>query len=337
MSVLVQQELPILNTLNTFNNQDVLRSDPSSAEFKNLKISTMTMVIATNWKLDIGEAFNLFPIVDFVVVPKKRGRKKKGIIVDPNKDIESGSIICLEYSGKRRGPELKPDKTKKNGKEGKTKPFRNSVSIVMKVGDKYVNGKLSNNGKIQITGSKKLQHTIEFVNNIWKLIQLLSEEGKMKCTLKGKDTVPKAVIKIVMTNIDYDIGYNIDRLKFDSHIKMNDTGFLSIFHPSSAYSGVNVKRKSVDPIDNRMTAITWSRDGNMTQRRCPYEEYLSLLSDKDRVKELKPRDKYHTFLVFYSGRVIQSGPSYQEMEKVRKIFIDMTRKNMNRFIERVSE
>lgn len=312
------------------------RSDPRNVEFESLKISTMTMVIATNWKLQINEAFNLFPIVDYVVVPKKRGRKKKGPVLDPNKDIKPGSIICLEYSGKRRGPDLKPDKTKKNGnREGKTKPFRNSISIVMRVGDKYVNGKLSNNGKIQITGSKQLQHTIEFVDNIWKLIRSLSSQGKMNCTLNEGHTVPKAVIKIVMTNIDYDIGYNIDRLKFDSFIKNNDTGFISIFHPCSAYSGVNVKWKSNDPIDNRMTELTWDDDGKMMKRRCPYDEYVSLLSEKDRVKELKPKDQYHTFLVFYSGRVIQSGPSYQDMEKVRKIFVDMTCKNVNEFIEKV--
>lgn len=310
------------------------RKDPTSIDFETLKISTMTMVVATNWELNIERVFELFPITDFTVIPKKRGRKKKGVVIDPNKDIKEGSIICLDYSGKRRGPDLKPDKTKRNNKSsGRIKPFRNSISIVMKVGDKYVNGKLSNNGKIQITGSKKLEHTIKFVNNIWLLINSLVENGKMKVGLKNNDTTPKAVIKIVMTNIDYDIGYNIDRIRFDSYIKENNTEFISIFHPSSAYSGVNVKTVSTDPIDNRMTALTWN-DDVLTSRKCPYDEYLKLLSDKDRVKELKKKDRYHTFLVFFSGRVIQSGPSYQDMNKVRDSFIKMTCENRDRFIEK---
>lgn len=313
------------------------RNDPRDVGFETLKISTMTMVVATNWKLDIKDAFDTFPITEFVVVPKKRGRKKKGVVEDPNKDVKDGSIICLNYSGQRRGPDLKPEKTpkksiKKTKPKKKMKPFRNSISIVMKVGDKYVNGKLSNNGKIQITGSKRIDHAIKFVNNIWNLINSFSKCGKMKVEINDDDNIPKAVVKIVMTNIDYDIGYNIDRIKFDSYIKENDTGFISIFHPSSAYSGVNVKSLSTDPIDNRMTLLTWDND-KLTTKRCPYNEYLDLLSPKDREKELKKKGQYHTFLVFYSGRVIQSGPSYQDMNKVRDKFIEMTCKNKDIFIE----
>ena len=322
--------LPLTKT-----NTEATRVDPQSVKFSDLKISTMTMVIATNWNLDIAEIFTQFPITEFIVVRKKRGRKKKGPVIDPNEGVLSGSVICLEYSGERRGPDLKPDKTSRNIKnKKKTKPFRNSISVVMKVGNKYVNGKISNNGKIQITGAKKLEHTISFINNIWRLIRSLTSKGKMTYTLKNDDTVPKAVVKIVMTNIDYDLGYNIDRLKIDSYIKTEQARFISIFHPSSAYSGVNIKAVSKDYIDNRMTLMTWDDTNELSTERCPYDQYVALLSEKDKVKEATPKDHYHTFLVFYSGRVIQSGPSYQDMEKVREQFVELCCKQKDTFMEK---
>ena len=104
-------------------------------KFSNIPVSTKTYTATTNLTIDIKKLFNTLPITPYTVIPKKRGRKKKGPQVDPNKDISSGSIITIKCEGEIRGVELNPKK-KKTGQ--KKKWFRNSITVVI-ILDKPIN------------------------------------------------------------------------------------------------------------------------------------------------------------------------------------------------------
>ena len=71
-------------------------------EFNTIKVSTKTFIVMTNLHINIKSLFNYLPITDFVLIPKRRGRKKKCETVDPNKDIISGSIITLEFKKQKK-------------------------------------------------------------------------------------------------------------------------------------------------------------------------------------------------------------------------------------------
>lgn len=295
--------------------------------FSDIKIYTMTMIVVANWTINTDRLYEKLPITPFIIVPKKRGRKKPNQPADPNAWIPIGSIISVVRMNEYRGVRLKKNPSNKKGDvEKKKSHFRNSITIVIKVGkDKYINTKVSVNGKQQLTGARTLDNTINCVDYIWRYIKQLHTEEEPIYSLKNEESVPRCIIKIVMTNVNYSVGYKIDRQSLDTFMNEN-TEFRSIFEPSYRYSGVNIKLKSENYVDNRMTALYWTKDGKLLRTPGLYSKYLDLLSEKNRKKELA-KERFHSWLVFQSGSVIQSGPNHAEMKKVQILFINILRKN----------
>ena len=80
--------------------------------FENIEVSTKTIIAITNWNLNIDKIFDILPTTNYIVVPKKRGRKKKEEKEDPNGILEDGSIITIKYKDRLKGVDLKNKKTK---------------------------------------------------------------------------------------------------------------------------------------------------------------------------------------------------------------------------------
>ena len=121
-------------------------------KFSDLTVSTKTVIAMTNLQIDISQFFPYITTYKYIVMKKKRGRKKKNKVIDINKDIPEGSIIYAQHKDEIKGVSLKKKKKKK------TKFFRNALTIIMvlKSGEKKINKlinfKISKNGKFQITG-----------------------------------------------------------------------------------------------------------------------------------------------------------------------------------------
>ena len=116
--------------------------------FRDIAVSTKTIIGISNAELDIEKIFNKLPITPYVVIQRRRGRKKKEQEPDPNQNIQIGSIITAKLGGLIKGVDLK----QKKKTDSRRKYFRNSLTIVMKIDkDKLINFKLSKNGKFQIT------------------------------------------------------------------------------------------------------------------------------------------------------------------------------------------
>ena len=67
--------------------------------FSNIEVSTKTIIGVSNVELDIEGIFNKIPITPYVMVQRRRGRKKKEQEADPNQDLPIGSIITAKLSG----------------------------------------------------------------------------------------------------------------------------------------------------------------------------------------------------------------------------------------------
>lgn len=46
-------------------------------KFEDIEVSTKTFIMITNISFNIEKLFNFLPITKYVVIPKKRGRRKK--------------------------------------------------------------------------------------------------------------------------------------------------------------------------------------------------------------------------------------------------------------------
>jgi hypothetical protein len=113
-----------------------------------------------------------------------------------------------------------------------------------------------------------------------------------------------------MCNANFSLGFEIDRERLHQNINQQ-TEYISIFEPSDAYVGVNIKipvremNLEDEPIIS-YTATDNPFDLRWTEESATYGDYLKSLNVKDREKKRK-NGYNNTFLVFYSGKAIMSG------------------------------
>lgn len=297
-------------------------------KFEDIKVSTKTFIVKTNISLNIDVLFESLPITPYIVIPKKRGRKKKVVVEDPNKFIKNGSIITLEYQNKIRGVDTK----KKTNKPKNGAYFRNSVTIVMMVDSKKINYKISRNGKFQMTGCKYDKHAEMCVKTFWSYIK----DNKDIYTFDNNDTYLKAIFIPAMRNIDFALDFIVDREKLDEYFNRS-TKYTSLLETSFGYTGVNIKMPLQKDIRTLMLKQIvckneeWS-DDNFVK----YADYLKMLPQKEVEKKINKK-RYNTFLVFHSGKVIMSGMEETFMKEPYYMFLDIIRDCYNFIEERLSE
>jgi hypothetical protein len=268
-------------------------------EFDDIKVSTKTFIAKTNLIIDLKKLFEYLPITEYIVIPKKRGRKKKIEQVDPNKDILNGSIITMKYENQIKGVDLKEKKTQK---KKKTKWFRNSFTVVIIIDNKPVNFKICQNGMFQLTGCKFDIHAEKCIKYIWDYIK----DQKDMWTFSEKTHLEILFIP-AMRNIDFSVGYLIDREKLSKYMSTK-TSFYSLLETSFGYTGVNCKiGLSYDIKKMKIKKLIYTLDDTMWhESETIYDEYLSQIPEKERDKKIN-KDRYNTFLIFHSGRAIMSG------------------------------
>ena len=280
--------------------------------FEDIKVSTKTIIAATNICLDIQAIFNYLTTTDYVILKKKRGRKKKDVIDDLNIGIKSGSIITLDYQSSIKGVEFKK-KSKKNKKF-----FRNALTIIMIIDDKKINFKVSRNGKFQITGCKHDEQAKHIVKFFWEHIK---DATNLYSFTRGTNI--SSMFIPAMRNIDFSIGFCVDREKLSKYINSH-TDYCSMLEASFGYTGVNIKFPVCDDISLLDINQIDCKDGVWTDTTVTYGDYLELMNKKDREKNLNKK-RYTTFLVFHSGKVILSGLCAEYQSVVYEMFVDIIR------------
>jgi len=295
-------------------------------KFEDIPVSTKTFIVMTNITLNIKKLFDFLPITDYVLVPKRRGRKKKNTVTDPNKNISDGSIITIDLANNVRGVVLKKKK-KKDGKS--TDYFRNSVTIVMVIDGKKINFKISNNGKFQMTGCKKDTHAERCVKYIWNYIK----DTKDIYTV-GENESFKAIFIPAMRNIDFSLGFILDREKLDEYFN-TFTQYCSLLETSIGYTGVNIKipvKKAIT--DLSIKELVYKESDWMVPKTIPYQTYLDTLKPKEMQKKLD-KERFNTFLVFHSGKVIMSSMCEEFARDTYYEFLDIIKNNYKQFEEKL--
>lgn len=297
-------------------------------EFDDIQASTRTIIVQTNLIIDTTVLFEKLPITEYICIPKRRGRKKKVVVSDPNKNIDDGSIITLDLSNNIRGVVLKKKKTKQGSKG--IKYFRNSITVVMIVDGKKINFKMTKNGKFQITGCKNAFHAEQVVKYIWKYIR----EDHSIYTLIDDEKNLKALFIPAMRNIDFSLGFSLNKERLDEFFN-KQTKYYSLLEPSIGYTGVNIKTRLEKPI-NDLIIKQLIYDNDTDDWKEPiyvkYQSYIDTLSLKDQKKILdKPR--FTTFLVFHSGKCIMSSICEDIGRDIYYDFIKIVSENYKYFKE----
>ena len=202
----------------------------------------------------------------------------------------------------------------------------------MKVDNKFINFKLSSNGKMQMTGVKKDEHAIACIKYLWKYIETIEDAIQ----IKEDGNKLKVIVKVVMTNIDFSVGFLINRQNLDQYFNTL-TDYHSLLETSFGYTGVNIKFPSKIDKDRLLDMFTKeinSKDDNWEKEKILFSEYLDMLTPTEKQKEINKK-KYNTFLIFHSGNVIMSGSIKEKMKDPYHEFIRIIDKAKDEIIEKL--
>ena len=179
-----------------------------------------------------------------------------------------------------------------------------------------VNFKVCGNGTFQITGALHFDHALSCIRLIWNQIK---DEHELY-SFENLDYLDILVIP-AMRNLDFSLNIKVNREKFDSYINGKlDTPYHCLLETSFGYTGLAVKRKITKPITDliiksvKLTNLNDNTDATWKGIDVSYSIYLDSLSQKKRNAKMK-HTRYNTFLVFHSGKIIQTGLSANFMRK----------------------
>jgi TATA-box binding protein (TBP) (component of TFIID and TFIIIB) len=272
-------------------------------DFGKIKVSTKTIIAVSNLVLDISKIYEKFPVFE---------------------ETDSSKIyVKTIYYGNNHKGKVEEDKKKKK------KSFRNAVNIIVNLNEyKQINFKLSKNGKFQLTGCKNDEQAIEVVKFfIEKLFEYCRD-----AIIMSYDHKITVYFQTVMTNIDFSIGYFINRLKLDELLN-SETNFHSLLETSCGYTGVNVKL----PLNYEWWNI------EVPTITCYYLNNFKWDLNKDKLINLNPnicdkiKKKYNTFLIFHSGNIIMSGMCNETMEKDFYTFTNILQKWKSNIEEKLND
>lgn len=274
-------------------------SSSSIDPFDAIEISTQTIIAKTNWKININALFDNLPVTAYEVIPKKRGRRPKEEKKNDPPSLNDGDIVTLKLGEHLRGTDLKMKK-----KTGGDNYFRNSITVVMFCDRKFINFKISKNGKFQFTGCKNDHHPHRCLDFIRQYITSLNIPGIL--TLPASTNL-EVMYMTVMSNINFSLGFCINKESLNEYI-FQHTDHNSLLETTFGYTGVNVKMQIPDvssiPV---MRCVYDEAAGHWDEMVWTYGRYLETLDDKERAKE-QGKHRYVTLLVFQSGNVIESAP-----------------------------
>lgn len=263
-------------------------------------VSTKTIIATSSLEFDIISIFNKMPL-------------------GGNDDI---SLELLYYQNQKRGDTtLMKNKTRKC--------FRNAVNVVTRLkGNKCINFKLSKNGKFQLTGCKNEQHAI---SSVVFFIQKVLSHCPDCLVAQPKEKKITIYFQTVMTNIDFSLGFCVDRQKLDYLLNKN-TPFHSLLETSFGYTGVNIKFPLSIPWWRLHVPVVVIDTDNTETYDIKYEPLESVCTV---TPEMMTKKKYNTFLVFHSGNVIMSGMQKETMNEHYELFLSMTEQWKNEIEEKI--
>jgi TATA-box binding protein (TBP) (component of TFIID and TFIIIB) len=284
-----------------------------ASDFDKYAISTQTLIISTNIIIDCQKFFDQLQIVP--IKKPANTRTRMTVCEEDQIGVADGSVVFAQYKNDSKGTSFK---------KLSEKYFLNSVTIIMKIGIKYVNIKVSNKGKLQITGCNQQTCSSELLDNLWSLVR------HMQCWVFQSDqSTFKATIVPVMCNINFSIGFNINRELLNMIINTK-TKYISILEPSDGYVGVNIKISTDDePLEQIKIDQYEFNNHNKTWSvtKVNFIDYIKTLTLKEQKKKIA-KCYVNTFLVFYSGKVIMSGGiSYLNRKKSYESFMNIVQEH----------
>lgn len=265
-------------------------------DFADIPVSTQTFTVRSN--IEHIELQNFYELLQ----PTNVFDKVDGS-TDQNDKIEKqgGSIVCIKYKTlykgencvakvkKRKTAEIKNNPTKKN--------FLNCVTLIISI-EKRINVKIFKNGVFQLTGCKNISNVKKCLHTI--LTELLRVPSCFK--FNSTDTNFVIYIKSAMRNIDFDLGFKINRTSLATYLFENTN--YNVPPLTTTNMGVKIKIPLENIEDLPITKITYpSRDEEIIS----FKNCFSVIEPDSKKLKDKLTNKFISISIFQNGKVLMSG------------------------------
>lgn len=231
----------------------------------------------------------------------------------PNTDIYKIKYFCTSCEKYYSHSQLK-----------KIPTFLNQVTFVLSIGHVNLNIMMFKDN-FKIVGCKSNKDAYEATMILWNdYIKPVSDCWKMKT----EEEHPNFVFKLVMKNMDFRLGFFIDRNKLSTLMnspEFKDKVFLSQ-RETTGHTNVNIKMYTKKPENYHYLCLVFPSEG---------EEYFLRLEKNPYKPIKKKKKKFTTFIVFSSSETILSGRYTESMRESYNFFVDTVIKNKKEIEENI--
>lgn len=342
-------------------------------KFEELKTSTRTVIVYFNLQLDLQKIFESIPITNITVplTKKKKNVDKKKIIAPygavislQNKNVIRGIDLrknkkhwcpACQLVNVKEGREIKVNTVveeihKMDNSDiqeikyfctkceayfslrqlKKITNFLNQVTIVLSIGKIVLNIMMFKNN-CKIAGCKDNNDAIEAISILWKNFVYPSKGW----TLLNGESEPKFVFSLVMRNVDFNLGFFIDRKELNR--LMNDSKYSNIVymsqHESTGHTNVNIKMYAKKPETFKYDCLVMKEGKEPNLIKIKHNPYKP---GKNESAKKRKKPKFTTAIVFSSSEIILSGRYEENMRDSYNFFVNTTFKNKELIEEKLN-
>jgi len=285
---------------------------------------------------------------------------KKKQIPDMKKiKVPCGKILSIQFRKQFRGLITKASK-KDEGQTKKSKHFLNQITCIISLGDINLNVFIFKSS-FKISGCKNMNIAQEVIRALWEVIEPLEDVYTFL-----DDKYPNFVFESVMSNIDFLLGFNVDRKCLNTLLnnpKYEDVIIQSRYEPTTD-TNVKIQLKANEPQNYKYfqlirfpsnikykpstSASVPLRFAHICTQTClnmdtpkhlhtSTQVWISGETENPGQKSNKKNRKKTTFMVFRSSKTIMSSRYKDNMEKDFNYFINIIGQYKNSIEERKDE
>ncbi len=206
--------------------------------------------------------------------------------------------------------------------------FLNQVTIVLSIGHIILNIMMFKDN-FKLAGCKYDDDATEATIILWKnYIRNISDGWHLKP--EALNDSPKFVFSLVMKNVDFKLGFSIDREKLN--ILMNspiykDKVFMSQCE-TTGHTNVNIKMYTAKPTDYKYDCLVIPIDT---------DAFFIQLSSNPYKPNKQSKNEYATLIAFSSSEIILSGRYDNNMKEIYEFFVAEVIKNRNVIEEKINK
>lgn len=272
------------------------------AAFADIPVSTQTFTVRSNIQhIELSKFYN-------ELQPKN----------PDDIDNQGVAILCVKYQQQKKGLDQQKDlkiRRKRNNstkrEETPKRNFLNCITLIIQV-EKRINIKIFKNGVFQLTGCKHINNVKDCLRLI--LTKLFESNEKMLKTETACFQFEQGYndfiiyIKSAMRNIDFDLGFRINRTQLSKTLAWIYSDNDDVIIPDATGNKMDVKIK-IRITREELEALPVTKITNLAydlkEEVILYKDCLHIEADKKKI-EAKLKDKFVSISIFQNGKILLS-------------------------------